>query len=66
MPQGMVVEEGSHNELILRGGLYYNLVRRQLQGGGSSRNSLRALCPSASTSYQDIMAAANGVTSVPE
>jgi hypothetical protein len=37
MEQGRIVEEGTHEDLVLQGGTYAALVARQGDGGGSAR-----------------------------
>ncbi len=37
MDQGRVIETGSHDELLARGGAYAHLIERQLTGGQGAR-----------------------------
>ena len=37
--RGRIVEQGTHGELVARGGLYHDLYRQQFQGGCWSANA---------------------------
>ena len=49
MDQGRVVDEGTHNDLLARGGLYADLYRRQFRDGKTVSEKKHRVGKAAST-----------------
>ena len=53
--KGVVVEDGSHNQLLEAGGVYSSLVRRQMQKNTSSASLGSLAHTESSTSLRDLL-----------